>query len=138
MVLSSLNMMIFILISLLHVYWALGGKWGIDAVIPELDNGTVAFRPPVFATLVVAVGLLGFALIHANAIGLVFLIDTYYVRIGLGVIGGIFALRAIGDFNYVGWFKKKRTGAFAENDTRYYVPLCVLLSLNAWMTYFLL
>jgi hypothetical protein len=136
-VFSSLNLVIFILISLIHVYWAFGGKWGIEAVIPKLENRSGTLTPPPIATLVVAGGLLGFALVHAAALKLISFITADYLGICLIIIASIFALRAVGDFKYVGLFKKQRTGLFAQNDTRYYIPLCVLISLNASMTYFL-
>lgn len=137
-VFSGLNLVIFILISLIHIYWAFGGKWGHEGVIPKLENRTDTLKPPPIATLVVAVGILGFALVHAAALGLVSFIRADYLGICLIIIALIFALRTIGDFKYVGLFKKKRIGLFAKNDTRYYVPLCVLLSVNASMTYCLL
>ena len=136
-VFSSLNLVIFILISLIHVYWALGGVGGIEAVIPKLENRNDLLKPPPIVTLVVAGGLLGFALVHAAALGLVSFISADYLGICLSIIAIIFALRTIGDFKYVGLFKTQRTGLFAQNDTRYYVPLCVLMSLNAGMTYYL-
>ena len=135
---SSLNLVVFILISLIHVYWAFGGKWGMGAVVPQLENENAVFRPGPMATLIVAGGLLGFALVHAAALGLVSFITADYLGICLLIIAAIFALRAIGDFKYVGLFKKQRTGLFAQNDTRYYIPLCVIIALNASMTYFLL
>jgi hypothetical protein len=136
-VFSSLNLVIFILISLIHVYWGFGGKWGTGAVFPQLDNVVSTFKPPPIATLVVAGGLLGFALVHAAALGVFTFISAYYLGVCLIIIGAIFTLRAIGDFKYVGLFKKRREGAFAQNDTRYYVPLCLVISMNAWMTYYL-
>ncbi len=30
-----INFLIFILLSFLHFYWALGGKWAIDYTIPD-------------------------------------------------------------------------------------------------------
>lgn len=137
-VFSSLNLVIFILISLIHVYWAFGGAWGIEGVIPKLENKSATLKPPPLATLIVAGGLLGFALIHAAALGLISIIASDYLGIGLIIIAIIFALRTLGDFKYVGLFKKKRAGLFAKNDTRYYMPLCVLISLNASMSYYLL
>lgn len=137
-VFSSLNLVIFILISLLHIYWALGGSWGLEGVVPQLKDGTTVFEPPLIATIIVAGGLFGFALIHAGALGMVSFISTYYLLIALVIIATIFTLRAIGDFKYVGLFKKQRAGAFAQNDTRYYIPLCLFISFNAWMTYYLL
>jgi len=134
---SSLNLVIFILISLIHVYWAFGGQWGIEAVLPELEPRKELLKPSRMATLVVAGGVLGFALVHATTLGLVSFIRVDYLGICLIIIAVIFAVRTIGDFKYVGLFKNQRAGLFAENDTRYYVPLCALISLNAWMTYYL-
>lgn len=137
---SSLNLVIFLLISLLHVYWAFGGKWALEGAIPQTKGkgSTIAFEPGPIATLIVAVGLLLFALVHANALGLISLLEVNYLNIALIFIAAIFALRAVGDFNYVGLFKKQKEGIFAICDTRYYIPLCLLISFNAWLTYFLL
>ena len=43
----------------IHVYWAVGGKWGAAQVFPKLE-GKPAFRPGPAPTLAVA-GLLLFA-----------------------------------------------------------------------------
>ena len=37
-------------------------------------------------------------------------------------------VRAIGDFGYVGFFKRKGGNPFARLDTRVYSPLCLLLA----------
>jgi Protein of unknown function (DUF3995) len=42
-------------------------------------------------------------------------------------IAAIFLLRAIGDFRYVGFFKKERGSKFAKMDTKFYSPLCLLI-----------
>jgi len=47
---------------------------------------------------------------------------------GTLLLGGIFGLRAVGDFRWVGFFKRERGGAFAVRDTWIYSPLCALLS----------
>ena len=49
---------------------------------------------------------------------------------GLWVLAGLFLLRTIGDFRYVGFFKRVREGRFAHLDTRFYSPLCLLLCVN--------
>ena len=51
-------------------------------------------------------------------------------------IGIVMLVRAVGDFKYVGFFKKIEGTIFAQNDTRYYSPLCLLISLNAFYIYF--
>jgi len=41
----------------------------------------------------------------------------------------IFAFRALGDFRYVGFFKRVRGNLFAQRDTWFYSPLCLLLAI---------
>ena len=52
---------------------------------------------------------------------------TWLQDYGLYVVASIFLIRAIGDFNYVGFFKKVTTTEFAINDTKYFSPLCLFL-----------
>lgn len=129
------NTLILLAISGIHFFWAFGGRWGADAALPISQDGKKALSPSVFATLVVAFGLLIMALLHLEKIQILDLpitawIDTY----GLKIIAGIFLLRAIGDFRYVGFFKKIKGTTFADFDTKFYNPLCILLSFNAFMT----
>ena len=42
---------------------------------------------------------------------------------GLWIIASLFMLRAIGEFKYVGFFKKYKHIQFGKNDTRYYVSI---------------
>lgn len=125
--------LIFLLLSAIHIYWALGGKRDSGTVIPTRDDHTKVMMPGMVPTLTVALGLLFFgAVVFLNSfeanvrdIPGIGLIRKY----GLGAIAGIFILRAVGDFNYVGFFKKVRNTAFARNDTRYYSPLCLLIGI---------
>ena len=45
-----------------------------------------------------------------------------------GLLAFVFAARAIGDFNYVGFFKRVKGSRFAKRDTYLYSPLCVVLA----------
>ena len=58
--------LIFLALSLIHVYWAAGGKWGIKNVIPRKPGEDPMSMPPLFATIVVAIGLLLFGLFYLN------------------------------------------------------------------------
>ena len=123
------------LISAIHFYWLLGGKWAIDAAIPTSKDKKSAFRPSIFATLIVASGLLFMALLHLDKVGVIILplptwMDTYTLKI----VAFIFLIRAIGEFHYIGFFKKIKDSKFARLDTRFYSPLCLLLSINALIT----
>ena len=48
---------------------------------------------------------------------------------GYYFLAGIFILRAIGDFKYVGFFKKVKNTPFAKLDSKFYSPLCLLIGL---------
>ena len=49
-------------------------------------------------------------------------------RAGARGLGAVLALRAIGDFRYVGAFMRVRRCAFAGRDTASYTPLCAALA----------
>ena len=125
--------LIFLFISFIHFYWAFGGKWGSDAVLPTKDdNNTKVLNPTILITLIVAFGLLGFGLFILNTAGLIhFYIPQWHNKYGLWIIASIFALRAIGDFNYVGFFKKIKRTKFGKNDTKYFSSFCLTISILA-------
>lgn len=123
-----LNVLIFLFLSVLHIYWAAGGTRYSKAVIPQIPGGRKTFNPSSFITLLVAAGLLLFAMITAGNLGLFdAIISTLWIRYGTYAIGAIFLLRAIGDFKYVGVFKKVQRTGFARNDTKICTPLCVII-----------
>jgi len=41
----------------------------------------------------------------------------------------IFILRAVGDFNYVGIFKKIKNTEFARADSKIFIPLCLIIGI---------
>ena len=132
-IIASLNALIFILLGILHFYWLAGGKWGMNSVIPTQEKSSdKLFVPPAFATGVVAIGLLLFGLIELGNTNIFSdWIALKYFRWGNLFITFIFLARAIGDFNYVGFFKRTRNTVFASNDTRYYSPLCLFISVTS-------
>lgn len=129
-IIAIILFLIFLFLASVHFYWSLGGRWGSGAVIPTKDDHVKLMMPGVVPTLIVAFGLLGFGffiLIQAGIISVS--LPQALNRYGLWIIAGIFILRAIGDFNYVGFFKKIRQTKFGRNDTKYYSPLCLLIGL---------
>ena len=132
--------MILFVIALLHFYWAFGGKWGFEKSLPSKEDGTLLFIPTSFQCAVVGIGL--FLMIGFIFLGIIDLIysgisevenpvsflPNWIYDYGFWVLGGIFTLRAIGDFNYVGFFKKIKNTSFGKLDTRFYSPLCLLIS----------
>jgi Protein of unknown function (DUF3995) len=140
MIFSLTNTLILLAISGIHFFWAFGGRWGVDAAIPTSQDGKKTLSPDIFATLVVAFGILAMALLHLEKIqmgGIPCLglpIPAWINAYGLKIISGIFLIRAIGEFRYVGFFKKIKNTKFANLDTKYYSPLCLILSVNAFIT----
>ena len=123
-ILQLIKPIIFLIISGFHFYWAFGGTFGIKAVIPQME-GKMAFQPPVLATIFIALAVLISAILswkpHPNSYAKTLIYGNL-------IIGIVFLIRAIGDFKYVGFFKKVKGSLFAENDSRYYSPLCVVVS----------
>ena len=130
-IIAIILFLIFLFISSIHIYWAFGGNWGSDAVLPTKDdNNTKVLNPSILPTLIVAFGLLGFGLHILIISGLIaFDIPQWLSKYGLWIIASIFTLRAIGDFKYVGFFKKIKLTKFGKNDTKYYSPLCLTIGI---------
>jgi Protein of unknown function (DUF3995) len=123
-ILQILNTIIFLTIAGFHFYWAFGGKFGSQAVVPAIEGKSV-FQPPVLATIIVALAMLVGAFLSWTPNGKT---DDKTLIYGNLAIGIVFFIRAIGDFKYVGFFKKVKGTLFAENDSRYYSPLCLVVS----------
>jgi len=119
---------------MLHFYWAFGGEWALKGAMPdrysEIFFDTSRKMGWIIATLIVAVGLLLFTAItamHYDFVQPAFK-DTWLNTLTV-IIGCIFLLRALGDFNLFGLFKKQKTGLFAASDTKVYIPLCLTIGL---------
>ena len=113
------------LLSALHIYWASGGRWASQVTIPQRVGGAALFHPGAVATLGVAFLLLIGALIVITPF------DPRFKVILLRAIAVIFGLRAVGDFHYVGLFKRAVDSPFAYWDTRLYSPLCLAIGVLA-------
>jgi hypothetical protein len=113
-------------LAVLHVYWALGGRAGKGAAIPERD-GAPLFRPSPAGALLVAAALLAGA---ACALARNWAPGASYAgpQAGCWLLAALFAARAAGEGRYVGFLKRVRGTAFARNDTWLYSPLCALLA----------
>ena len=124
--LAYLNFIVLLALSLLHFSWGLGGSWGFDAALPTNEEGKRVLNPKPLDSLVMGFGLLFFASFHLIRAGVVELpLPDWMMKSGLWVIGGIFFFRAVGDFKYIGFFKKVTSTPFAEKDAKIYSPLCL-------------
>ena len=114
--------------AVLHLYWAFGGDAGKSISAPEL-SGRAVFHVPRYSNAVVALGLLAAALllaVRAGAFGSA--VRTPATAVAARVLAVTFALRASGEFHYVGFFKRVRGTPFAHYDTWLYNPLFVCLA----------
>jgi hypothetical protein len=115
-------------LGVLHFYWAAGGTKGKDAAIPTKD-GRPLLHPTPLGTAVV--GLVLFAMAALTAVRIGWIAAPAFARplnVGLWLLSALFLLRAIGDFRYVGFFKRVRDSRFAKLDTVAYSPLCMCLA----------
>lgn len=127
--LAVLLTFIFCALSLLHFYWMMGGLWGFYAALPQKTDGSYLFIPSWKDSAVVAFGLTSFGLFYIILSGWIrFPFPEFVLKHCGWFIGGIFLLRAIGDFNYVGFFKKIKSTEFGRRDTWFYSPLCLAIS----------
>jgi hypothetical protein len=127
---------VFSVLAGIHVFWAFSGRLDGSAVIPTVD-GAPTMRPGKSATLAVAGLLAAAAAVSLWRGGWSAGGPAWVPRIGIWIIAFVFAARAIGEFRYVGFFKKIRGTAFARNDTLYFAPLCLVISVLAvWLAVF--
>jgi hypothetical protein len=114
------------LAGLLHVRWAAGGGPGeLAAVVPTHADGTPRFRPPRWATIAVAIALLGAAAtVLARPLGW----SLPGLQVALFAVTAVFTLRAAGDGRHVGFSKRDHASTFARLDDRVYTPLSVLFA----------
>lgn len=126
-IIKIVNVLIFSFLSGIHIYWAFGGM-GLKAGTLPTKDGELKLHPRPLGTLVVASGLGIFAYFSGVAV-----VGYHWVYL---VMGGLFALRMIGDFRYVGLFKKVKDSVFAKNDTGIFIPLCIYLALSNAFLYF--
>ncbi len=130
--------LIFAILSGFHFYWLFGGTWGVDQVIPTKDDDSSSMTIPRFATMVVALGLLAITTLYLMKVGAVDInLPAWLTKFVYWFIPSIFLLRAIGDFRYVGFFKKIRDTKFAKADSRLFSPLCIFISISGFLVQFL-
>jgi len=144
---ASVLALVFAVLALFHLYWALGGQWGLDAVVPRVPASAArgnhtfgsgdkppmvrAFNPSQGTTLLVAAVLAGVAVLVVLQAGLLGTeVEHPALRWALVGVAVAMLLRAVGDFRLVGFFKKITGSRFARLDTMLYSPLCMAMGLG--------
>jgi hypothetical protein len=118
-------------VAVLHAYWGIRGEFGRSAAVPEVD-GRPLFLPSRAACFAVA-ALLAVA-VWVLLIGGELLPDLgqrWLGVVGPVAVGLVLLARAVGDFRYVGFFKRVHDSRFAVLDSRFFSPLCLVLGLGA-------
>jgi Protein of unknown function (DUF3995) len=122
--------LVFVALALWHFRMALTPRGGMSGAVPS-ESGKPLFVPSVRATLAVGLVLLLFACLVAATAGFVEVglservLSWLCYALALGLLA-----RAIGEFKYVGFFKRVRGSKFARLDTLLYSPLCLLLAVG--------
>ncbi len=129
-IISIVLFSVFLFLFLIHFYWGFGGKWGNQSVVPTKDDGVPLFIPKVTSTFIVAIGLFCFGVFYLIKEELIEInLPVWVNQYGFWILIFIFIIRSIGEFNYVGFFKKHKSSQFAINDTKYYSPLCLVIGI---------
>jgi len=66
---SLILCLIFLTISLFHFYWAFGGDWGLEHVVPKTSSEEKALKPPLFLTIIVAIAFLAMMTLYLFHLG---------------------------------------------------------------------
>ena len=129
-VLPDVVSLVFALLAVWHFYMALMPGAGTRGAVPSVE-GKPLFIPTRSATAAVGIVLLlAAALVGATARAVwpgmpQTVLSWLSYALAFGLLG-----RAVGEFRYVGFFKRVRGSRFAQLDTLIYSPLCLLLAVG--------
>jgi hypothetical protein len=111
-----------------HFIMAAMPSSGRGGAVPSVD-GKALFKPSRAATVAVGLVLLAFAALVAATAGILHtgLHPALLAGLSYALAAGLLA-RGVGEFRYLGLFKRVRGSRFATLDTFVYSPLCLLLA----------
>ena len=123
--------MILIALGIIHFNWATGGTFGFSESLPTKENGERVLNPSKIDSFIVGIGLTLFGFFYLLQSGFIEHnhLPEWVMRFGGWVIPIIFLLRAIGEFKYVGIFKRVKKTKFGRFDTKLFSPLCLIISM---------
>jgi hypothetical protein len=115
------------MLAAVHFYWGLRSMEGHAVLVPELD-GRPVYTPRNSDFLDIAAALvLACVIVAVRGKVLHSPMPETWTNLGAFAVGLVLLARAIGDFRYVGFFKRVRDTPFAEWDTRLFSPVSLLL-----------
>jgi hypothetical protein len=129
-VLPDVVCFVFAFLAVWHFYMAFVPGAGARGAVPSVE-GKALFIPTRSGTVAVGVVLLLFAGLVLATAGTISLgvpqiaLSWLSYALALGLVG-----RSVGEFRYVGFFKRVRGTRFARLDTLFYSPLCLLLAVG--------
>ena len=130
MILSILLSLILIGLGAFHLYWAMGGEFGFSESLPTNENGERVLNPKKIHSAIVGIGLIIFGIFYILKSSLMALILPVWIMKYVGwIIPGIFLLRAVGEFKYVGFFKSVKNTEFGKLDSKFFTPLCLMIGI---------
>ena len=130
MILSILLSTLFFVLGIIHLNWVVGGKFGFEESIPTKETGEKILNPKKIDSGIVGLGLITFGIFYLLKSDLITLNEPDWIlEYGSWIIPSIFILRAIGEFKYIGFFKKVKKTVFGKLDTKFFSPLCLIIGI---------
>ena len=130
MVLSILLSMILLGLGVIHFNWVLGGKFGFLESLPTKENGERVLNPKKIDSAIVGIGLTALGVFYVLNSGLIeYNLPERIMKYGGWIIPILFLLRAIGEFKYIGFFKRIKKTDFGKLDTKLFSPLCLIIGI---------
>ncbi len=131
--LISFTAFLFFIIALIHLYWVLGGQVGLHAAIPkkfrsQLFSAEYKMGFTVSTAMMVLILLMCSWIVFSLNFEVFYIINEAQTLLLIKIFAVVFLIRAIGDFNMFGLFKKASEDIFAIKDSQIYVPLCLTMS----------
>lgn len=118
-------------LSAVHYLWARQPRLLNTELVVPYSAGRPLFRPGQKSCRALSLLLLGMAAVLSVAGFRLIPSASKFFKSTAFFISTLFALRSVGDFRYIGFFKRKRKSKFARLDTALYSPLCALIAIGA-------
>jgi predicted permease len=128
-------------LTIMYVYWFLGGKNSIQYFFPSNSSlRRSKVKPKKWKLFITAIVLAAMTWLNIEQIQYFIFDPVRHQEVflwGNRCISIIFLLRAFGNFTYIGFTKTFTDSTYAKLDTYVYSPACVLVAVSAYMIDFL-